>query len=54
MARDRQLDLDLHVDESLEPSDRTLQQVAAAVQRKGFTGKCSAAIAANLVGATRG
>lgn len=39
LARDRQLDLDLHVDESLEPSDRTLQQVAAAVQRKGFTGK---------------
>ncbi|BAD79144.1 cytosine deaminase [Synechococcus elongatus PCC 6301] len=39
LARDRQLDLDLHVDESLNPSDRTLLQVAAAVQRNGFTGK---------------
>lgn len=39
LARDRQLDLDLHVDESLNPGDRTLQQVAAAIQRNGFTGK---------------
>ncbi|MDJ1183155.1 cytosine deaminase [Roseofilum casamattae] len=39
MASDRNLDLDLHVDESLDPNSRTLYYVARAALRNNFTGQ---------------
>ncbi|MDA0266578.1 MAG: cytosine deaminase [Cyanobacteria bacterium] len=38
LAAERGLDLDLHVDESLNPADQTLRQVAQARIRNGFQG----------------
>jgi len=39
LAGERGLDVDLHVDESLDPNDRTLWHVARAAVRTGFTGR---------------
>ncbi|MFP4125369.1 MAG: cytosine deaminase [Alphaproteobacteria bacterium] len=39
LAGERGLDVDLHVDESLDPNDRTLGHVARAAVRTGFTGR---------------
>ncbi len=39
LAGDRGLDVDLHVDESLDPNDRTLLHVARAARRTGFAGR---------------
>ncbi len=39
LAADRSLDLDLHVDESLEARDRTLRHVAEAARRNRFEGR---------------
>ncbi len=39
LAGERGLDVDLHVDESLDPNDVTLRHVAEAVVRTGYTGR---------------
>ncbi|MEM9946950.1 MAG: cytosine deaminase [Cyanobacteria bacterium P01_D01_bin.36] len=39
LAKERQLDLDFHTDESLDPEDIALRLVAEAAVRHGFTGK---------------
>lgn len=39
LAQERGLDLDLHVDESLDPKDQALQAIAEAKLRHDFTGK---------------
>ena len=39
LAADRSLDLDLHVDESLDARDRTLRHVAEAARRNRFAGR---------------
>lgn len=39
LAKERQLNLDFHTDESTDPNDTTLQRVAAAALRHQFTGQ---------------
>lgn len=39
LAKERNLNLDFHTDESGDPNEKTLRQVAAAVLRNGFSGE---------------